>query len=107
MSASESVSRGGQPSTTTPPPPPGDSPQVVMRKSCPNEFPIQPVCGKNRRWSNRFSCLARLLFGEIPALLEIKRSDFRWDCPVSGRGGANPTWQQGGKALQQSCYFSL
>src|SRR5713101_9328048 len=41
MSASESVSRGGQPSTTTPTAPPCDSPQVVMRNRCPKVLPIR------------------------------------------------------------------
>src|SRR5262249_19394245 len=41
MSASESVSRGGQPSTTTPTAPPCDSPQVVIRNRCPKVFPIR------------------------------------------------------------------
>src|SRR3990167_9086065 len=30
---------GGHPSTTTPTAPPCDSPKVVMRNNCPNEFP--------------------------------------------------------------------
>src|SRR5712691_1160905 len=41
MSASESVSRGGQPSTTTPTAPPCDSPQVVIRNRCPKVLPIR------------------------------------------------------------------
>src|ERR1035438_2938506 len=41
MSFSVKHRRGGQPSITTPTPPPWDSPQVVMRKSCPNEFPMR------------------------------------------------------------------
>src|SRR5262245_24413571 len=40
MSASESASRGGQPSTTTPTAPPCDSPQVVIRNRCPKVLPI-------------------------------------------------------------------
>src|SRR5437867_9608484 len=53
MSASESSRRGGQPSTTTPTPPPCDSPHVVMRNKCPNEFAIAAFCGKNEGRSNR------------------------------------------------------
>src|SRR5690554_2578171 len=39
MSAGESSSPAGQPSTTTPTAAPCDSPQVVIRNSCPKEFP--------------------------------------------------------------------
>src|SRR3989338_1754468 len=39
MSVSDSARPGGPPSMTTPPPPPCDSPNVVMRNNCPNEFP--------------------------------------------------------------------
>src|SRR5215475_2433808 len=41
MSASESGSRGGQPSTTVPVAPPCDSPHVVTRKSCPQVLPMR------------------------------------------------------------------
>ena len=40
MSASDSGSRGGQPSTTAPMAAPWDSPHVVTRKSCPQLLPI-------------------------------------------------------------------
>src|SRR5258706_10752419 len=53
MSASVKANRGGQPSTTTPTPPPCDSPQVVMRKRCPNVLPIGRVWGSFSRRSNR------------------------------------------------------
>src|SRR6187200_1872329 len=43
MSASLSSILGGQPSITTPTPPPCDSPQVVMRKSCPKLLPIRAI----------------------------------------------------------------
>src|ERR1700722_18400416 len=56
MSASVNLSRGGQPSTTTPTPPPWDSPQVVMRNNCPNEFAISTECGKSSKWST-WGCL--------------------------------------------------
>src|SRR3989344_3546488 len=38
-SASVIAIPGGHPSTTTPTAPPCDSPKVVMRNNCPNEFP--------------------------------------------------------------------
>src|ERR1041385_3668399 len=53
MSASVSLSRGGQPSTTTPTPPPWDSPHVVMRNNCPKLFAMRGVWGKNGARSNR------------------------------------------------------
>ena len=53
MSASESLRRGGQPSTITPTPPPWDSPHVVMRKRWPKVFAMQKVCGKGRLRSMR------------------------------------------------------
>src|SRR5713226_8049240 len=65
MSASVSSSRGGHPSITTPTPPPCDSPHVVMRKRCPNEFAMQAVCGKIGRWSNHPACDERGRRGAI------------------------------------------
>src|SRR5436309_8948830 len=49
MSASVSLSRGGQPSTTTPTPPPWLSPQVVMRNRCPNVFATRAAYGQGPR----------------------------------------------------------
>src|SRR5436853_6253231 len=56
MSASESFSRGGQPSTTTPTPPPWDSPHVVMRNKWPNELDMRRHCGKTGARSKFLFC---------------------------------------------------
>src|SRR6185295_13420726 len=48
ISASESLSRGGQPSMTTPTPPPCDSPHVVIRNKWPNELDIRSRLGEIR-----------------------------------------------------------
>src|SRR5882724_7959034 len=56
MSASLNSNRGGHPSTTTPTPPPWDSPQVVMRKRCPNVFAMR---GRVQEKSTRVNCMTK------------------------------------------------
>src|SRR3954465_6984581 len=47
ISDSDSLSRGGQPSTTTPTPPPCDSPHVVIRNKWPKELDMRRDWGKS------------------------------------------------------------
>ena len=52
----QAAERGGQPSITTPTPPPWLSPQVVMRKISPNEFPMRETVAYFGRFYNPTDC---------------------------------------------------